>query len=448
MKKAIPWNDAIDGGVAATPLLLTWYWRWQAGLTHQSPWPTVQLALLALVGGWLVWLALKWWRRHHLADLPWYLVLSLSDAGKETLCQQSGLRELPPTLGPVKALDPTLAAKTVVLAGAGVYVMHKLEENDRALWVDLLGRLKKCLRGLPMSGVLIVVNADEVLAKAVDEQKAQRVVERLHDLTTQLGVRPPVYLVTARSDQLPGFLPYFGALSHEERTQAWGATFTAKQQEDPAGAFATESQLLYRALDTRRLARLAAVDAAERNAVYEFPLAFQQLCYHLRGFVEELCRVPTAYEGLPLRGFYFTGIAQPAGAELRHSYFCTGLFSYVFWRDQGVTQPTVRADRRLWFKRMALTGGAYALAAASLVGWPNENPIPPAVTPVAPTTPAIVATVTEATLTPSVTVSPTVTVEPVAPPITAPLIMTITPTPTDEARIVPTIAPVLNQGTE
>lgn len=443
-------NDLLNWGVVALPLVLTWFLVRPRLFSNSRPSPTISLVLFGLLAAWLVWRVSQWLPLLRATKLPWYIVLNLAEDSQNSWLKQSGLREIPNALGPTQNLDPLLAAKTVALEDTGVYVVLGMEEMKRDVWLEAPKRLKKFLRGAPLSGVLIATPIDERSETQLTSQQAQRIRERLQDLTDLFGVNPPVYLIGTKSEQLGGFLPFFAHLSTEEREQAWGATLTGLQQADPSRAFATTSQTLYQALDARRLGRLAAVAPAERQGVYQFPIAFTKVCNHLQQFVDTIFCVPAAYEGFIFRGFYFTSNPGTETLYAQPSYFIKNLLSIILWRDQGLTRPTHKADRQHWFRRMALSGGAGVLAVVLLVGLPKLNAPEPEITPTPPAATEIVATATEATLVSTATVSSTLTPTSNVASITETpnVTVTVTSTSTNETIGPPIAAPTTLEGNQ
>ena len=110
---------------------------------------------------------------------------------------------------------------------------------------------------------MLTVNVRDLLQQSAAEraEHAGKLRDRLQELQTKLGVRPPVYVLVTMADLLAGFTETFDALSREERDQVWGFTFSqieVTSGEATLQAFDTQYRALEDRLNAGQLDRLQA----------------------------------------------------------------------------------------------------------------------------------------------------------------------------------------------
>lgn len=263
-----------------------------------------------------------------LGRLPAVLLLGPSGATKTTVVVHSGLDAelLSGEVERADAIAPTDAlnlwyARDLVVAEAGGGLMDEAGRWQRlarhlrpARWSAALTRRAQA----PRSAV-VCFPCDAFLAAGAsqDVPAAARVLRtRLVELSRQLGIRLPVYVLFTKTDRVPYFEEYVRGLTRDEAQQVLGATLPVAEA-GAAGVYAEQQSRrvlealrgLTRSLAARRaelLAREARVE--DRAAAYEFPRELQKLSDRATAFLVELCR-PSQLEASPfLRGFYFTGV--------------------------------------------------------------------------------------------------------------------------------------------
>lgn len=283
--------------------------------------------------------------KRYLYELPWYMIVGSAGAGKTTALLNSGLQfpvahqmgnapramVLQSPSGTVHC-DWWFTNEAVLIDTAGRYTTQDNDvAKDAAEWSGFLGLLRKHRTRAPINGVIVALNAFELLTmtEAERSEQAARVRDRLSELRQQLGIRFPVYVIVTKLDLLRGFGEYFQSLTSEGRTQTWG--FTLPHQDlksvkrlgaaDIAGnrealreQVGTELALLKDRLATGLRARLnEEFDAERRRRLFALPQELAGLAVPLVQMVDEVfldSRFDNTQLHNTLRGVYFTSGAQ------------------------------------------------------------------------------------------------------------------------------------------
>lgn len=273
------------------------------------------------------------------------------------------LRPIVLVIGPENATKTTLVARSTsanpeLLAGASPTAINEapVPTRDLNLWLmqqaviaevgsALLQDEKKWLGALrafraprlgaavksnvvaPRSVVVCVpcdlfagdVSADD----STNEAKLLR--ERLTDVSRELGMRVPVYVVFTRLDRIPHFEPWASIFTRDEVRAPLGASLPFDTVSDAATygertqrRLADAMAQLHQSIAARRvdlLGRDAAIE--KRFEAYEFPRELRKRSAAMSKFMIELCR-PTQLAASPLlRGFYFVGARPVVISEAR-----------------------------------------------------------------------------------------------------------------------------------
>lgn len=348
-----------------------------------------------------------------LYDLPWYMFVGAPGAGKTTALVHSGLRfpladrlgaQAIGGVGGTRHCDWWFTDDAVFLDTAGRFTTQdSYEEADRGAWLGFLKLLRKYRPRRPLNGVMVVVSAADLLQHG-DAQRAAHsasVRERLKELSVQLDVRFPVYVIVTKSDLLSGFTEFFDDLGRDEREQVWGVTFPYADDAATPGSeaspllqsFQQEFGLLHKQLQDRVLQRMQQeTDVRRRALIYSFPQQFAGIEGALQRFLDDAFGTSRFDKGALLRGVYFTSGTQhgrpldrmmssmaaalglqrevllPDGASGR-AYFVKRLLRDVIFEEAGLAGSNLRVERRrAWFQRIAialigvlLAGGLIAL---------------------------------------------------------------------------------------
>jgi type VI secretion system protein ImpL len=338
-----------------------------------------------------------------LYELPWYLVIGNPAAGKSTAILNSGLH-FPFTdqkscvvqgIGGTRNCDWYFTNEGILLDTAGRY---SVEQQDHGEWISFLHMLRKHRARAPINGIIIAASIAELIRNppefAIELAKKLRL--RIQELTDNLEVIAPVYIVFTKADLIDGFSDFFRALEPAERAKVWGSTFAFQTDGsvNPVGQFEAYFDELCDGLKEMSLAQMA-ISRGKPHApgLLTLPIEFEGLKSCLRSFLTTLFE-ENPYQYRPVvRGFYFTSAAQEGasvhkasdeivksfglGNALRNedadqqtsrdSYFLLDLFRKVIFADSQLVRQYSSAHRTR--RRFVVVLGTALLLGGGLGGW-------------------------------------------------------------------------------
>lgn len=266
--------------------------------------------------------------REALYDLPWYLLIGTSAAGKTSVVTRAGLRfplddgqgAAVKGEGGTRDCDWYFTSEAILLDTAGRYAG---DPAHHAAWLAFLDLLRRYRRRAPINGLIVAVSIEQI-AKAGEPVNEEAVValattlrQRLHEISERLHVSVPVYVLFTKADRIPGFSDYFGAFDEVERRQMWGATlpFDADGTADAAAQFGHHLDILVARAERGNLDRLASGHADLSIDTFTLPNELARRKGPMERFLEVLF-ASTPYHGRAVfRGFYLTS-AKPDTSPL------------------------------------------------------------------------------------------------------------------------------------
>ncbi|TDR70277.1 type VI secretion system membrane subunit TssM [Paludibacterium purpuratum] len=319
--------------------------------------------------------------RAALYELPWYMIIGHPAAGKSSAILQSGLtfpfsdKHGVQGVGGTRNCDWFFSTEGILLDTAGRYAT---QSEDRVEWLEFLKLLKRHRSRAPVNGILVAVSLPELTQHQSEgfEIYARQVRERIHEITHTFGRQVPIYLVFTKLDLLSGFNQFFQDCAEDERSQVWGATFSANQGADFDVATVVNKQfeLLAKGLvqaGEERLLHGGSQNA--RSAHFAFPIEFSNLKAGVVRFVRLLTEEDPYHARPLLRGFYFTSALQEgaprivaagrikslfgivggqggqgSGSAASYSFFLRNLFREVIFPDQHLMSNQGAPQRRPW----------------------------------------------------------------------------------------------------
>ena len=336
-----------------------------------------------------------------LYELPWYIVIGNPAAGKSTAVVKSGLKfpfadkagNVVQGVGGTRNCDWFFTSEGILLDTAGRYSVH---DEDRKEWLGFLSLLKKQRPKAPINGILIAANVAE-LSQARPESAirlAKNLRQRVQELTENLEVMAPVYLLFTKADLISGFTEFFEDRDRDEREKVWGATlpYDPLARSDAVALFDQHFDELFDGLKEMSIARMSLHRGQQLPpGVLTFPLEFSAVKPALRAFVATLFE-ENPYQFPPVfRGFYFTSAVQEGTASSRASehvarqfalndrpehrsamvvaengFFLRDLFSKVIFADRNLVRQYASRNKlraRTW--AFAAAVGALAIALGS-----------------------------------------------------------------------------------
>ena len=346
-----------------------------------------------------------------LYELPWYMVIGNPAAGKSSAVLHSGLKfpfmEQTNKLsvkgvGGTRNCDWFFSTEGILLDTAGRYSVY---EEDRSEWLSFLSLLKKNRPKAPINGIIIAVSIAELTKNdpnyALDLAKNLR--SRVQDLTEQLEVYAPVYVVFTKMDLISGFRDFFNDYEQEERNQVWGATIP--YPEDPDNINMTDVFEEHFGILVNGLKDLSTTKLSLRHqrtvspSLMTFPMEFQSLRPMIRTLMHALFEDnPFQFKPI-LRGFYFTSALQegqvssqmtlqmmqnydlrppaiPLNAQQEAAdkpYFLQDLFSKVILKDKHLVKQHKNRNRRSHRAIATLAAVVTLCAAVGLWTWSYAN---------------------------------------------------------------------------
>ena len=346
-----------------------------------------------------------------LYELPWYMVIGNPAAGKSSAVLHSGLKfpfmEKTNKLsvkgvGGTRNCDWFFSTEGILLDTAGRYSVY---EEDRSEWLSFLNLLKKNRPKAPINGIIIAVSIAELTKNdpsyALDLAKNLR--SRVQDLTEQLEVYAPVYVVFTKMDLVSGFRDFFNDYEQEERSQVWGATIP--YPEDPENINITDVFEEHFGTLVNGLKDLSTTKLSLRHqrtvspSLMTFPIEFQSLRPMIRTLMHALFEDnPFQFKPI-LRGFYFTSALQDGQVSSQmtlqmvqnydlHSpavalntqqegvdkpYFLQDLFSKVILKDKHLVKQHKNRNKRSYRALATLAAVVTLCTAAALWTWSYTN---------------------------------------------------------------------------
>ncbi len=312
--------------------------------------------------------------RNAIYELPWFLVIGRSQAGKTVAIKNSGLG-LPVRKDWIKGVGGTLTCDwfftndLIFLDTPGKWVTDAVDEEGQKTWVELVRLLRKYRGRRPLDGLVVLVPADDLLSKSDQELQEQaanvrQVIDLLHEETR---FRFPVYLLVSKCDLVEGFTEFFRGLPPQRRNEILGWSHDDPNRGDPRRLIPQGFQRVVRRLQAHRLEILARIASREQaRRLFFFSEEFRNLERPLAVFAGVLFTDDQYHEAPVFRGFYFTSGTQgegtplgqamaqmaktlgirpappkPAGEEgPKRGYFLLELFRHLMVGDQGLVSRT------------------------------------------------------------------------------------------------------------
>lgn len=346
-----------------------------------------------------------------LYELPWYMVIGNPAAGKSSAVLHSGLKfpfmEKTNKLsvkgvGGTRNCDWFFSTEGILLDTAGRYSVY---EEDRSEWLSFLNLLKKNRPKAPINGIIIAVSIAELTKNdpSYALNLAKNLRSRVQDLTEQLEVYAPVYVVFTKMDLISGFRDFFNDYEQEERSQVWGATIP--YPEDPENINITDVFEEHFGVLVNGLKDLSTTKLSLRHqrtvspSLMTFPIEFQSLRPMIRTLMHALFEDnPFQFKPI-LRGFYFTSALQDGQVSSQMTqqmvqnydlhppavpintqqetnnkpYFLQDLFSKVILKDKHLVKQHKNRNKRS-YRAFATLGAVIVLCmAVGLWTWSYTN---------------------------------------------------------------------------
>ena len=197
-----------------------------------------------------------------------------------------------------------------------------MPRGDAAAWLGFLGLLKRNRPRQPINGAIVCVSISDVALMPDSERlaHARAVRQRLQELTDELGVRFPIYVLFTKADLLAGFSSSstISAARSASRSGASPSPSTrARARPVSSPDFLREFDLLVDRLNDRVVERLhQEPDIQHRSLVYGFPAQVASMRDALHEFLTEAFR-PSRYDARPVAARRLPHQRHPGGHAVR-----------------------------------------------------------------------------------------------------------------------------------
>jgi len=330
-------------------------------------------------------------------QLPWYVVIGPSGAGKTTALLNCGLNFPTAVAGEYRALrgqpitpncDWWFTDEAVLIDTAGRYVTQDIDAKaDAEGWKSFLDLLKTHRPLQPLNGIIVAIPATDLADSRKMGAHAEHVRARLAEIGGTLGQDLPVYLLVTKADLLSGFREYFARSTDAESDQVMGVTAPGSDP-DPA-AILTGFDGLVTSISSRVVERMQLEPQMHlRAAIASFPAQLASLRAPLAGLVTALAQKSRFDQPARLRGVYFASAiqtgnpvdrlllsaGQPASASSfsvgqGRSYFLRRFFADLVFPEQGMAGRSPLAEKRAHQRYVAGIAASIAAFAICLGIW-------------------------------------------------------------------------------
>jgi type VI secretion system protein ImpL len=263
----------------------------------------------------------------HLQELPWFLMIGPSNAGKTALLAHSRVPfilqrhftpALPEHFKPTENCDWWLTRVGGIIDIPGKYIFNSNDAKSnkknmqQLLWKFFLALLGKQGRKHHIAGIAIALPLAEIM-KQEDPEALSNLINtlssHLRDVENALHAELPCYLILTKCDLIKGFNEFFAESAEDELNQAWGITLPhATSAEDLEQHFNARFNALIKKLNEQLLWRLH----HERNPmarpyIKDFPLQIEKLKSFSMEFIKQL---NTGDKHCSIQGIYLTSALQ------------------------------------------------------------------------------------------------------------------------------------------
>ena len=257
-----------------------------------------------------------------LTELPWYLVIGSTQAGKTELIVQSNFNFIE---APHLNTHPNDESEddhrcnwwfTRHMTFIDVPGHYLCQEDSQSDWQTFLTILRPYLARKPLNGIILTLDLVELglFSKTGQKKYIQQLRESLFLLSKQFSTTCPLYLLLGKVDRVTGFAEFFADLGKEEREQICGINLAQTPQAETISLprlFKRQFGILIKRLQGRVIWRLHHERNANKRAlITQFPLQLESFGNNLANILYHLTDIIGLTEKLPLQGIYFVSSLQ------------------------------------------------------------------------------------------------------------------------------------------
>lgn len=239
-------------------------------------------------------------------SLPLFLVAGPAGVGKSALLEQSqtGL-----------GMPLTIGASRWWVGSDAIFVETNFDSGASAQ--DVFDLIRSVRPRRPVNATLLVISPpDLALADEAEMQAiAGAITGELRLLEERIGVGPPVYLLLAKCDMMPGFREFFDRLEPQDRDAPWGFSLPFVEPMPAEAVIAESDRGLERMLGAMRARHIEwlsrEADAVRSSRIHGFATQGAALSRQIRPILEALVPSQThVWHGAVLRGVFLTSARQ------------------------------------------------------------------------------------------------------------------------------------------
>lgn len=258
-------------------------------------------------------------------DIPWVLLIGEPQSGKTTTLKRSGLdfpigRDALSGAGGTVNCDWWFTNDAVVIDTAGRFTMPVESAPDKDEWHAFLKLLAKYRPKCPINNTIVTIpvtaltgdNAGEI------EEKAEKIREKLLEITQVLGVEFPVYIMISKSDLINGFTELCASLSSIENTQILGWNTGVGSTPFNPGSFHFQFESLKQRFYKWSLRRLRDLPVGkEADQIFSFHTGFNDIKEPLESYLSIIFKEDKFHAPLLFRGCFFSSGLQEGQAIVK-----------------------------------------------------------------------------------------------------------------------------------
>ncbi|MFN3234529.1 MAG: type VI secretion system membrane subunit TssM [Gammaproteobacteria bacterium] len=254
--------------------------------------------------------SLKRSKKKKLSELPLFLILGQSEAGKTTFLKHSDhgfilakKQSLKEEIAPSNQPQWWATNEAVYLDIPGKYILTDEKKELPSQWRTFHRWLQKHQKRLSIQGVIVVCDLPDMLSRS--EISARLRFEQIAKAIQTLNINPlPIHIAFNKCDLIPGFNEFFSDLDKEERQQAWGFELKDQTLEEAFGKLISRinSQLITKLHHEH--------DESKRLLIKSFPIQLEALKSHTISICLDFIKQIQTHSCAYAHGIYFTSAKQ------------------------------------------------------------------------------------------------------------------------------------------
>lgn len=265
---------------------------------------------------------------------PWVLMLGAQGSGKTTLLRTLHAIEAE-AIASKRTANPYNAECNWFFVRSGValdldgrlFLRRDAINADEVGWNAFKSLLIRYRSAKPLDSLLLAISMEDLygptaLTALQCQERAKFMAQKLAQFQDQLGLRLPVYVVVTKTDLIPGFQEFCGAipLGAKQQMFGWSSPYSDKDFSlrwvEEAIASASE-RIRHITMD------INCEDCSEQSidSLFVFPYEFEKISENLEMYLRQIFQKEAYRTPLLLRGIYFCGDSQRASIEVEEKGF-------------------------------------------------------------------------------------------------------------------------------